>query len=104
VTIGKPYTKNEIILCTHIALYDRGLLREKRIARYGDRSVDSVIMKVLNIAAMLDENGISRNSKVSPLTGKKTGERGRETDWPLVQELVQLEEKELWQKCKTILC
>ena len=99
----KPYTDTDVILCTYIALYGRGLLVEKKIASYGKRSKGSVLMKVQNIVAMLDEKGISRCPEISPLTGKTTGESGRETDWGLVEQLVKLGKKELWQKCKSIL-
>jgi hypothetical protein len=98
-----PYTENEIVLCTYIARYGKGLLIEKKVANYGSRPESSVIMKVQNIAAMLDEKRISRNEAIPALTGKTTGESGRETDWPVVEKLVQLEKKELWGKCKDIL-
>jgi|TARA_R110001592_G_scaffold325236_1_gene605087 hypothetical protein len=97
------YTENEIILCTYIALYGKGLLVEKKIASYGKRPENSVIMKIQNIAAMLDDKGIERCSEISPLSGKTTGESGRETDWPIVEKLVAYKKKELWQKCKEIL-
>lgn len=84
------YTENEVILCTYIALYEGALLSEKKIANFGGRSEGSVKMKVQNIAAMLDDKDIPRNSSVSALAGLPAGESGRETDWPLVQGLVTL--------------
>lgn len=78
-------------------------MAEKKIASYGKRPESSVKMKIQNIAAMLDEKGIKRCDDISPLSGKTTGESGRETDWPLVKKLINLEKKVLWQKCKKIL-
>lgn len=99
----KNYTEEEVVLCTYIALYEGALLSEKRIARIGGRSEGSVIMKVQNIAAMLDDKGIPRNPKVSALSGLPAGDSGRETDWPTVQSMVDLGKAEHWLKCKSIL-
>lgn len=99
----KPYTVDEVVLCTYIAMYGAGLLVEKKVASFGKRSEGSVKMKVQNIAAMLDEKGIDRHPSISPLSGVTTGESGRETDWELVQVLANLEKSELWTKCKEIL-
>lgn len=100
---GNPYTDEEIVLCTYIARYRTGLLTEARVARYGERSVGSVKMKVQNIVAMLDEKGIERCPGITPLTGKPTGETGRETNWSQVERLVTLEKNDLWAGCKNIL-
>jgi len=56
----KPYTSEDIVLCTYIARYGTGLFTESRVANYGGRSVSSVKMKVGNIVAMLDERGSYR--------------------------------------------
>ena len=97
------YTEDEVILCAYIALYEGALLSEKKIAGIGKRSEGSVKMKVQNIAAMLDDKKISRNTNVSALAGLPSGESGRETDWPLVQGLVDLGKKDHWSKCKAII-
>ena len=97
------YTEDEVILCAYIALYEGALLSEKKIAGIGERSEGSVKMKVQNIAAMLDDKGIARNTKVSALAGLPAGESGRETDWPLVKDLVNLGKKDHWAKCKEVI-
>ena len=80
-----PYTEDEIILCAYIALYGRTLLIEKKIASSFNRPEASVIMKVQNIVAMLDEEGIERASAIPKLSGVTTGEDGRRTNWDLVR-------------------
>ena len=96
------YTQEEIILCTYIARFGHALLTEKKISSLGKRSETSIIMKVQNIASMLKEKGFKADPSISPLTGKTTGDSGRETDWPIVSSLVELEKAELWAKCKEI--
>ena len=99
----KPYTSEDIVLCTYIARYCTGLLTESRVANYGGRSAGSVKMKVQNIVAMLDEKGIERCPDIAPLTGRPQGETGRETNWPQVEHLVTLDKADLWAQCKKIL-
>ena len=100
---GNLYTDEEIVLCTYIARYRTALLTEARVARYGGRTADSVIMKVGNIVAMLDEKGIERCPDIAPLTGVAHGETGRETNWSQVEHLVTLDKADLWAWCKKIL-
>jgi len=97
------YSEDEIILCTYIARFGRGLLVEKKVSTFGKRPISSVQMKVQNIAAMLDEKGIPRSLDITPLSGKTTGRSGRETDWPVVEKLASMEKSEIWTKCKEIL-
>jgi hypothetical protein len=97
------YTENEIVLCTYIAMHGRTLLNEQKIASFGRRSKDSVKMKVQNIAAMLDEKGVLRCSDIPALSGKPLGENGRETDWGVVESLVEFTKKELLARCAEIL-
>jgi hypothetical protein len=99
----KPYTNEDIVLCTYIAMYCRGRLTEEMVADYGGRSVASVRMKVQNIVAMLNEKGIERCPDIAPLSGKPPGETGRETNWKQVKHLASLKKTDLWVKCKKIL-
>jgi hypothetical protein len=99
----QEYTDDEVVLCTYIALYGRSLLIEKKIASYGKRSEASVKMKVQNIAAMLDEEGIERSQEVTALTGVTTGQDGRRTNWDVVSKLVGTSKDEHKQKCKEII-
>ncbi len=93
------YTENEIILCTYIALYGKGLLIEKKIAKYGHRPEDAVKRKIKNIAAILHEKGIPRCRNIIPATGIFN----RKTDWAIIKSLVVIEKKQLLRKCKKIL-
>jgi hypothetical protein len=99
----KPYTNEDIVLCTYIAMYGSGLITDAKVAKYGGRSAGSVRMKVQNIVAMLDEKGIERCPDIAPLSGKPPGQTGRETNWAQVRHLVSLEKTDLWAECKNIL-
>jgi hypothetical protein len=99
----KLFTEAEIILCTYIARFGRTLFNENRIASLEKRSIDSVKMKVANIAAVLKENGHAVAGEVSPLSGVTTGESGRSTNWELVEPLVFLEKQELKTRCLNLL-
>jgi hypothetical protein len=98
-----PYTENEIILCAYIALYGRSLFLEKKISTSHKRSESSIIMKVQNIAAMLDEKGVSRHQGISPLSGVKAGQNGRRTNWDMVSKMIELGKDEHKQLCKEII-
>ncbi len=91
------FTKDEIILCTYAAMYgveDFGGIDE--IYSLQHRSISSIKMKIMNIASMLDENGIKRFNydRVPPLTGLTTGKRGRRTNWDLVSTLYAIDKNE----------
>ena len=60
-------------------------------------------MKIQNIAALLGEENITRYSKVKGLSGVTTGEKGRRTNWNLVEKVITLSKEELFKKCETIL-
>jgi hypothetical protein len=99
----KKYTENEVVLCAFIALYEGALISEKKISKIGGRSEGSVVMKVQNIAALLDDKNIPRSPTISALTGLPAGESGRETDWSIVQSMVGLGKAEHWSICKSII-
>jgi len=94
-----PFTENELILCTYIALYGKGLLIEKKIAKYGHRPEDAVKRKIKNIAAILHEKGIPRCHNITPSTGSVN----RKTDWPIIKDVLFIEKTHLLHKCKEIL-
>ena len=97
------YTEEEVTLCTYGALYndtDFGGIDE--IYRIKNRSISSIKMKISNIAAMLDEEGIYRESKVSPLTGTPKGHGARRTDWGIVKNLVLQSKSGLLELCINI--
>lgn len=58
---GHLYTEDEVILCTYAEMYsvnDFGGIN--KIQSLQNRSLDSIKMKIMNIASMLDENKIER--------------------------------------------
>ncbi|NOT01633.1 MAG: hypothetical protein HOP29_13510 [Phycisphaerales bacterium] len=97
------YSDDEIVLCTYAALSnadDFGGV--EAIHSLGRRSRGSIVLKIRNIAAMLDERKIPRENLVSPLSGRPPGQNGRSTDWDRVTQLVELSSAELLAKCKRI--
>jgi len=78
-------TPQELTLCTYAALYDaRDFGGVEAIYSLGFRSLASIKMKIQNIAAMFDEEGVKRYGTVKGLSGKPKGESGRRTDWEFV--------------------
>ena len=103
---GKLYTKEEVILCTYAEMYDAddfGGINQIHLLH--NRSLSSIKMKIMNIASMLDENGIKRfnYNRVPPLTGLTTGKRGRRTNWDIVSTLYCIDKNEFLLKCKSII-
>lgn len=98
----KLFTKQEIVLCTYIAKFGRGYFKEKKITCLENRSEDSVKMKVQNIAAMLKERGVPHSPDVSALSGVTTGEKGRRTNWDIVEPITETSKEEHKQMCKKI--
>ena len=97
-------TPQELTLCTYAALYDAsdfGGIPE--IFSLGFRSLDSIKMKVQNIAAMFDEEGIERGNSVKGLSGKPHGEIGRRTDWEFVSKYLQISKSDHLAECIAIL-
>ena len=98
----KLYTEEEIVVCTYIARFGRGL-NEKDIVRIQNRSERSIKMKIQNIASMLKEEGFKISDKISPLTGLTTGQKGRKTNWNIVEPLATMPKNDLFRKCTEIL-
>lgn len=104
MTKRNNFTPDEIMLCTYAAMYDKsdfGGISE--IERLTHRSLDSIKMKIHNIAAMLDEAGVKRYSHVTPLTGRPQGQSGRMTNWEIVEPLCKLPKQAFLQECRSIL-
>jgi len=97
------FTENEIILCTYLALYDTSAYNEADIQEKFNRPESSIKMKIQNIAAMLDEENITRHSNVKGLSGVTTGEKGRRTNWNWVDKVITLSKEDFFKKCETIL-
>jgi hypothetical protein len=97
------YTPEEITLCAYAAMYDAADFGgERRIEALTHRSAGSIRMKIQNIAAMLDEARIRRESFVSPLTGRPPGESGRTTNWEQVEPLTRLPKAAFLERCQAI--
>jgi hypothetical protein len=101
---GLPFTQDEITLCTYAAIYDEqdfgGI---SSICRLTSGSRSSVDMKIRNIVAMLDEEGISRYNNYPGLSGRSTGNSARRTNWDWVQPLTTLTRDGLLSQCKKVL-
>lgn len=101
---GSPFTWAEVVLCAYAARYegdDFGGV--EAIHSLNARSRVSIQLKVLNIAAMLDEEGVTRESAVNPLSGLPAGQQGRRTNWDVVSELVLLTREQHLADCRHIL-
>lgn len=97
------FTKDEIILCTYIARFGKNEFDENDIHKLKNRSVSSIKMKVQNIASMLDEEGFKTNDNISKLTGKPPGQKGRRTNWDIVNNLTHLNKHEFLSMCQKII-
>ena len=60
-------------------------------------------MKVQNIASMLDEEGFKINDNISKLTGKPPGQKGRRTNWDIVNNLTDFNKYEFLSMCQKII-
>ena len=97
------FTPDEITLCTYAAMYEAADFGgESKIEKLTHRSPGSIRMKIQNIAAMLDQADIPRQSSVTPLTGLPAGQTGRTTNWETVEPLTRLSRKVFLEKCHAI--
>lgn len=98
------FTRDEIVLCTYAALYGaRDLEGPESIEQLTHRSMDSIVMKIQNIEAMLDDFGVPRLTKTQGLSGLPRGQRGRRTNWEVVEPLTRVPRQELLNRCRAIL-
>ena len=97
------YTENEIFLCTYLALYNTNAFSEAEIHNKFNRPESSIKMKIQNIAAMLDEENITRYSNIKGLSGVTTGKKGRRTNWDWVEKAIYYSKDKLFLKCEDIL-
>jgi predicted HNH restriction endonuclease len=101
---GSLFTRAEVVLCAYAARFDGDDFGGvEAIHSLASRSRDSLQLKVLNIAAMLDEEGVNRQSTVNPLSGLPAGQRGRRTNWDVISELVSLTREQHLEECLSIL-
>jgi len=98
------YSYEETLLCTYAAMYDaQDFGGYQCISEIKGRSSGSIWMKIRNIAALLDEEGIKRSNNIKPLSGMPPGESGRKTSWDIVSFAVKLPKLELKLKCLMLL-
>ena len=103
------YTAEEVTLCTYAAMYNsadfggNAAIRNLQHTPAEKHSMKSIIMKIENIASMLDERKILRYNNITPLSGKTTGEKGRKTHWNVVEPLYPLKQEDFLEKCKAII-
>jgi predicted HNH restriction endonuclease len=98
------FTRNEVVLCAYAARFnsdDFGGV--EAIHSLTLRSRGSIQLKIQNIAAMLDEAGLGRESVVSSLSGLPAGQQGRRTNWEVVAELMALSREQHLVECHRIL-
>ncbi len=97
------FTEDEIVLCTYAALYDEGEFGGVQgVHQLTRRSPSSISMKIRNIVAKLDEEGIARNHRLTPLTGTARGNGGRPTNWEVVGPLTRKPQRDLQAQCQSI--
>lgn len=97
------YTEDEVVLCTYLALYGDQEFTELDIFEKYNRPLASIKMKVKNIAAMLDEEEITRFSNIPSLSGVTTGQTGRRTNWDWVARVHPLSQEQFLSRCVDIL-
>lgn len=98
------FTRDELILCIYAARYyiaDIGGINA--IHSLYSRSRSSIRMKIQNIVAMCDEEGISRSDQQYALTGRPKGEKGRRTNWDLLSQYVNVPREHHFRECESIL-
>lgn len=100
----RRFTYEEIVLCTYIALYDGYEFGGARSIHYlTGRSFSSIEMKIRNIVAALDEDGINHSANISPNKGTPASQLARRTDWHTIAHLVSLPRPQLLLECKGFL-
>ena len=77
----RPFSQEELILCIYAARYDTGDIGGiEAVQSLHSWSYASIKMKVQNIVAMLDEEGVGRTNSEHALTGLPAGKKGRRTN------------------------
>jgi predicted HNH restriction endonuclease len=101
---GSLFTRDEVILCAYAARYngdDFGGIEAIHSLTF--RGQVSIMAKIRNIAAMLDEQGVARENTLPRLRGLPRGQQGRRTNWDIVSELLTLSREQHLAECRSIL-
>ena len=101
--MGDRYTLEETVLCAYIARYGEDNFKIEDVHHLNNRSINSINLKIQNIASNYDEEKIERYSKVKSLSGVPNGQIGRRTDWEIIFPLTKLDKDQFIKKCKNIL-
>lgn len=100
----RAFTRDELVLCIYAARYGLSEIGGiDAIHSVHSRSRASIRMKIQNIVAMCDENGIRRDSSQNPLTGLPAGETGRRTNWDLLARYAAIPRNQHFGECLSIL-
>lgn len=97
------FTRDEVVLCTYIAIHGRGEFSEGVVQKITHRSLASILMKVQNIAAMLREEGYTCSPQISSLAGLPAGMTGRRTNWDVVKTLPLKDRTSFLALCRVVL-
>jgi predicted HNH restriction endonuclease len=108
---GLGFSDQEITILTFVAKFgihefpDISSLKKlyKHLSDSFGRSAGSVRMKILNIASMMDDRGVARETEFAGLTGVSEGKKPRTTDWDRVENILRIPKQELLQECILIL-
>lgn len=101
---GSPFSNEELILCIYAARYDvLDIGGIEAIQGIHSRSYASIKLKIQNIVAMLDEEGVSRTNSEHALTGLPAGKKGRRTNWDMVSKYLPVSKEKHLLECQTIL-
>lgn len=104
MTKRSAFTRDELVLCVYAARYaiaDIGGINA--IHSLHSRSLASIRMKIQNIVAMCDEEGISRSEHQHALSGMPAGETGRRTNWELLSQYINMPQDQHLHECESII-
>lgn len=100
----KKFTADEIVLCIYAARFGADNLGGvDSIRLLESRSLPSIEMKIRNIVAMCDAEGITRDSTHQPLSGTSENREYRSTNLDELKVIGQLPRDELLKHCRSIL-
>jgi hypothetical protein len=97
------FTEDEYTLCTYAAMYGADDLGGITALNLENHPPSSIVMKIMNIVADLDEEDISRSGNWAPLNGTAAGMGARRTGWQIVRPLTELPRPAFLERCQRIL-
>lgn len=98
------FTRDEIVLCIYAARYGAAEIGGiDSIHQLRRRSSSSIQMKICNIVAMCDDEGISRDPAQNALSGLTAGKRGRRTNWDVLSQYIKVPRAYHLLECQNII-